>query len=254
MLFVPCLIAAVVLATNADAQPTAMADDEVRPLTPITVIASPASANPANLFTLSRADFAPFDLMTAVDVLRRIPGVNIDRSGSAGSVSSLYLRGGDPNWTAIFLDGVRINDPTNSRGGGVDLSFLDPAMIERVDVIRGPASATLGSDAISGAINIVTRAPADVLEASIDAETGTRGYDRVDVRGAGPVPVGAVSLYGSASDGGSQVEGGAVRLRTIASRFRSSSAVPPAGSTSPCTRSTATSMHFPTTAAVRGMQ
>jgi vitamin B12 transporter len=220
-----CVMAAVT-ATSAGAQQGVTDERDVRPLTAITVIASPSTTNPASVFTLSRADFTQFAPATTVDILRQIPGASVDRSGHAGSVSSLYLRGGDPNWTAIFLDGVRINDPTNSRGGSVDLSFLDPGMIERMEVIRGPASAALGSDAISGAINIVTRAPADTREASADVDAGTRSYVSVGARAAGPVGVGAISVHAAATQSGEQIEGGGTRLRTLVARWRSRAELP----------------------------
>jgi outer membrane receptor protein involved in Fe transport len=221
-----CLMPALVSATSAAAQQRNSAEDVLRALPSINVIATAPAGVTGSFFTLSRADWAPFDPPSAVDVLRQVPGVAIDRSGSSGSVGSLYLRGGDPNWTAVFLDGVRINDPTNSRGGSVDLSFLDPGMIERIDVIRGPASALVGSDAISGAIDIVARAPSDARHISIHAEAGTRGYDRVDARGTGAVASAATSIYAGASESGSQVEGGATRLRTLASRLRSGADMP----------------------------
>jgi outer membrane cobalamin receptor len=42
--------------------------------------------------------------------------------GSRGGISSVYIRGGDPNFTLVMIDGIQINDPTNPRGGSVDLS------------------------------------------------------------------------------------------------------------------------------------
>ena len=56
------------------------------------------------------------------ELLKEVPGVFVDQAGGRGGVSSIYLRGADPNFTLILLDGVRLNDPNNSRGGSFNLS------------------------------------------------------------------------------------------------------------------------------------
>ena len=83
-----------------------------------------------------------------VDLFRQVPGLQIDQLGGPGGLSSVYIRGSDPNHTLVLIDGVRVNDPTNARGGGYDLSNLDPSNIERVEVLRGAASSVYGADAM----------------------------------------------------------------------------------------------------------
>lgn len=90
-------------------------------------------------------------------LLQALPGVSINRQGGSGGVTSLYLRGGEANFTVVMIDGVAVNNPTNTRGGSFDFSTLDVAMIERIEMIRGPQSAVYGADALSGALNIITR-------------------------------------------------------------------------------------------------
>ncbi len=111
---------------------------------------------------------------TGVDLFRQIPGLQIDQLGGPGGVSSVYIRGSDPNHVLILIDGIRVNDPTNSRGGGFDLSGLDPTNIERIEVLRGAASSVYGADAMGGVINIVTRKGAGDFAAS--ASYGGLGY------------------------------------------------------------------------------
>ena len=77
--------------------------------------------------------------------------------GGRSGLSSLYIRGSDPNYTMVLLDGVPLNDPTNQRGGSVDLSSLTPERIERIEIVKGPASVFYGSDAMAGAVNIITQ-------------------------------------------------------------------------------------------------
>jgi vitamin B12 transporter len=108
------------------------------------------------------------------DVLRFIPGLQVTREGARGGRSQISLRGLDPNHVVILIDGVRLNDPTNSRGGSFDPTTLALLDIERVEIVRGALSAVYGSDALAGAINIITKraAPSDPLEASVRIRGG----------------------------------------------------------------------------------
>ena len=111
----------------------------------------------ANVTVLEREDFDVEKPAKLADVLRRVAGVHVDQVGGRGGTGSLYLRGADPNYTLVLVDGVRVNDPTNARGGSFDFSTLDVADVERVEIARGPYSAVYGGDALAGVINIVTR-------------------------------------------------------------------------------------------------
>jgi len=98
------------------------------------------------------------------DLLRRVPGVNAYSFGQGDIGSPIKMRGfvgtgshgGD---VAVYIDGVPQNFPSANQGGpGMsDLSWLTPAMIERIEVIKGPFSALFGDQNRAGAINIVTR-------------------------------------------------------------------------------------------------
>ena len=106
---------------------------------------------------LPREDFDVEKPAKLADVLRRVAGVHVDQVGGRGGTGSLYMRGADPNYTLVLVDGVRVNDPTNARGGSFDFSALDVADVERIEIARGPYSAVYGGDALAGVINIVTR-------------------------------------------------------------------------------------------------
>lgn len=106
---------------------------------------------------IDRADIELRGTSSVADLLREVPGLDVTKQGGAGGLTFVSMRGGDPNFVLFLVDGVRVNDSTNTRGGGIDLSTLDPAMIQRIEVYRGSLSTARGSDALSGVVNIITR-------------------------------------------------------------------------------------------------
>lgn len=87
------------------------------------------------------------------EALRDVGGLDIVRNGSFGATTSLFLRGGESDHTLVLVDGVQVN----RAGGGFDFSSLTTDNVERVEIVRGPASALYGSDAMAGVIHVVTR-------------------------------------------------------------------------------------------------
>ncbi|MFP5305639.1 MAG: TonB-dependent receptor, partial [Gammaproteobacteria bacterium] len=168
----------------------------------------------AGLHVLEGAELARLSGISVADWLRHLPGVFIDRSGARGGVSSLYLRGADPNFTAIFIDGVKVNDPTNTRGGSYDLATLALADIERIELLSGPSSAMLGADALAGAINIVTRRAAAEQGASLAVGAGSFGYGHARAGVEQRRPGWAYALRGGFLDSGDAVEGSSSTIAT----------------------------------------
>ncbi|HEY5623257.1 MAG TPA: TonB-dependent receptor [Gammaproteobacteria bacterium] len=122
-----------------------------------------------------------------LDLLAAAPGVHVNLPGSRGNIGEVFLRGGEPNFTTLLVDGVQVNDPTNTRGGSFDFATLHVDDIERVEILRGPYSAIYGSDALSGAINVLTRAPADRFGASFRGELGGQRRRSGSLQLGGPV-------------------------------------------------------------------
>jgi len=110
-----------------------------------------------SLTVMTRGQIERMGVATGADLLRQVPDVQVDQLGGSGGMSWAYIRGSDPNHVLVLVDGVRVNDPTNSPGGGFDLSSIDPSEIERIEVLRGAASSIYGADAMGGVINIITR-------------------------------------------------------------------------------------------------
>jgi outer membrane cobalamin receptor len=91
---------------------------------------------------------------SVVDVLRTVPGIDLRPTGSAAGMVYYNLRGANADQVLVLVDGRRVG---NAQGGGTDLSDLPLGDVERIEVLRGGASALYGSDAVGGVINIVTR-------------------------------------------------------------------------------------------------
>lgn len=90
---------------------------------------------------------------TVADVLRGIPGVEINQTGRRGAVTSAFIRGGNSNYNLVMIDGI----PMNDFGGGFDLAPLTVDGVDHIEVTRGPQSALYGSNAIAGVINVVSQ-------------------------------------------------------------------------------------------------
>jgi outer membrane receptor protein involved in Fe transport len=156
---------------------------------------------------------------TLAELLSRVAGVHVDQVGGRGGTGSLYMRGADPNYTLVLVDGVRVNDPTNARGGSFDFSGLDVA---DVDAWRSRAgrTAVYGGDALAGVINIVTRhAPAEKGYASADAMGGAYDAHEISVNTGGPVAGGDWNMGFSDSHEGEQVRGNEFDAQRISGSF-----------------------------------
>jgi vitamin B12 transporter len=154
----------------------------------VTAAAFPAQEGEisADITIITREEIERQQAVTVSEILTQVPGLHVDESGARGGLSSVYIRGGDPNFTAIMIDGVPINDPTNARGGSVDLSTLTPENIERIEIVRGPASSLYGSDPLAGVINIVTRRGDKESRYGFTLEAGSFGHARGVLGASGP--------------------------------------------------------------------
>ena len=104
------------------------------------------------------------------DLLLFSPGISIGRTGAEGGIASVFLDGGNSNFTKVLIDGAPINPP----GGAVDFSNLTLDNIDKVEVVRGAESAIYGTDAVSGVIQLFThRGTTRVPEFSVFGEGGS---------------------------------------------------------------------------------
>lgn len=128
----------------------------------------------ASVTVLSRADIEMSQAPGIPELLSQQAGLDITRTGGAGSNVSVFTRGSNSNHTLILIDGVRVN---TSVQGSFDFSHLPLAMVERIEIVRGPRAAIWGSDAIGGVIQIFTRDPNHFAE----IRAGSYGRVEADV-------------------------------------------------------------------------
>ena len=94
---------------------------------------------------------------TRPELLRSAGGIEMDQNGGSGTVSGLYVRGARNSQTLVLVDGIRLENPMS--GGGL-LEFLPLSAIDRIEVLRAPASSLYGSAAVGGVVQLFTRKPA----------------------------------------------------------------------------------------------
>ena len=129
-----------------------------------------------------------------VDALREVPGVYVRRTGQPGRSTSLVLRGASVTQAQVVVDGAHVASPTL---GFFDFQFFSPAELERIEVLRGPASVLYGADAMAGVVNLVTRRGEGPLSGSYTQEVGNRNTFRE--MASAQAGVGNWHLSGSAS-------------------------------------------------------
>ncbi len=136
--------------------------------------ATPSARLPARVEIISRADIEAQGLSTLAQAL----GAQAVQIGGAGQQASLFLRGANSKHALVLFDGIRLNDASTPNG---QYDFGQDALgaIERIEVLRGPASAVYGSDAIGGVVNLIPRRGG---EDAIIAEGAVGSFDTM--RGA----------------------------------------------------------------------
>ena len=170
------------LAHGARAQDAAV--DTAR-IAPVVVTATrsplPADRTPASVTVVSGEQLRAEGITTVADALRAVPGLSIVQSGSYGGATSLFIRGGESKYAKILVDGV----PVNEAGGAYDLSTLSTDNLDRIEIVRGPASVLYGSDAMAGVVQLFTRRGAGEVSGDVSARAGGFGSRDVEASARG---------------------------------------------------------------------
>jgi vitamin B12 transporter len=144
-------------------------------LQPVVVTATrlPSAAGAATVSTtvISGDALRARGITTLQRALAEVPGLFAPRSGSYGGQTSLFLRGGNSDYTQVMIDGVPVNDP----GGFLDIANLTTDNVDRIEIVRGPSSVLYGANAVTGVVQIFTRDGAGPQRLTASARGGTYG-------------------------------------------------------------------------------
>lgn len=129
-------------------------------LDPVTVTAgiseTALSKSGRNIIVINGDRFQQLPVHSIDELLRYVPGIEMQSRGAMGAQSDIIIRGGTFQQVLVLLDGIRLNDPiTGHFNSYVPIS---PSEIERIEILKGASSAIYGSDAVGGVIHIITKA------------------------------------------------------------------------------------------------
>jgi vitamin B12 transporter len=152
-----------------------------------TRLALPISKLTASVTIIDAEELRRRGVRTAAEALRAVSGAAVVQSGSYGAGTSLFLRGGESDYVQVLIDGVQINSP------GEQFNFSNLALedIERIEIVKGPASVLYGSDAVTGVVQIFTKQRVGSTRAEVRL-AGGRG-DKIGAQADGGFKNGYVS-------------------------------------------------------------
>ena len=113
------------------------------------------------------------------------------QTGSPGSATSVFVRGGESDYVKVLIDGVPVNEP----GGAYDFANLTIDNVQRIEIVRGPTSVLYGSDAVAGVVQLFTRQGGSAVQGQVRA--GTRDAMELDARVSDGGHVASYSVAGA---------------------------------------------------------
>ncbi|MFP5402687.1 MAG: TonB-dependent receptor domain-containing protein [Gammaproteobacteria bacterium] len=152
----------------------AQADDAQLGHVVVTATRQPISADEAlaSVDVIERDEIARAGHSGLLGLLASRPGVQMARNGGPGSSGSVFIRGANSGHTLLLVDGVRIGSATS---GSPVLETIPLEVIERIEILRGPASALYGADALGGVIQVFTRKGREGFQPSARVGVGSDG-------------------------------------------------------------------------------
>jgi len=169
---VAALAAILVAATEASAQNTATRSAVLDPV----VVTAARTSQPiadvlADITVIGADEILRSGVQSLAELLQRQPGVEILQNGGPGSVSGALIRGANRGQTLVLIDGLRAG---SSSAGSTTLEAIPLDQIDRIEILRGPASSLYGADAIGGVVQVFTKqAQGQGIVANASAGYGT---------------------------------------------------------------------------------
>jgi iron complex outermembrane receptor protein len=132
----------------------------------------PFKENSRTISIVTSEDIEQSTATNVAELLQQVAGVDIRRRGVNGMQADLYIRGGSFDQTLLLIDGIKVED---AQTGHHTMNMALPIeVIERIEIIKGPAARVFGQNAFTGAVNIVTKDKIDKVNA-VGFQTGSYG-------------------------------------------------------------------------------
>lgn len=166
-----------VVASSVNAQESQDSSSEIEEILVSAALIPIVASRSANAITVIDSEQIKLRAAQSVsDLLRDVPGLAVSSYGALGSLTSIRARGSESNHLVVLIDGVEVNDPSQS--DMLNWGTLSAADIERIEIIRGPQSSIRGSDAVAGVVNIITFEANQALSADVFTEYGSRATSK----------------------------------------------------------------------------
>lgn len=169
---------------------TAIAQEGTVELNPVTVTSAlhPTSVSKTgrNIIVIKGEQFNQLPVHSVDELLRYVPGIEIQSRGPMGTQSDIVMRGGTFQQVLVIIDGLRLNDPLS---GHFSTYFpIAPAEIDHIEILKGASSAIYGSEAVGGVVHIITKsfaAKQNVQQKAANASLAVGQYSLVNAQGGG---------------------------------------------------------------------
>lgn len=121
----------------------------------VTATLQPATSTGRDIIVIKGEAFNRLPVHSLDDLLKYMPGIELQQRGPSGSQGDIVLRGSTFQQTLVILDGVRLNDPNTGHFSAY--IPIAPSEIDRIEILKGAASAIYGSEAVGGVIHVITK-------------------------------------------------------------------------------------------------